>query len=204
MPLKTWGLELVHHYVCHILLVKASRKFNLSSGSGKIGSHFLMRGTEKYCWLCLSQWRLSLLKIMWQSVHLDHSPPSFPIPHICIICTLLGNISHFVLLLYILLHLFQSWTWVCSCTYTHTGEGNGNPLQCSCLENPRDGGAWWAAVYGVAQSRTRLKRLSSSIYTYTHRAYNTHMYLSVRVCILLYKFKMCRIMIYKFIAKWLP
>ena len=42
------------------------------------------------------------------------------------------------------------------------GEGNGNPLQCSCLENPRDGGAWWAALYGVAQSRTRLKRLSSS------------------------------------------
>ena len=42
------------------------------------------------------------------------------------------------------------------------GEGNGNPLQCSCLENPRDGGAWWAAVYGVAQSRTQLKRLSSS------------------------------------------
>ena len=39
---------------------------------------------------------------------------------------------------------------------------NGNPLQCSCLENPRDGGAWWAAIYGVAQSRTRLKRLSSS------------------------------------------
>ena len=42
------------------------------------------------------------------------------------------------------------------------GEGNGNPLQCSCLENPRDGGASWAAVYGVTQSRTRLKRLSSS------------------------------------------
>ena len=42
------------------------------------------------------------------------------------------------------------------------GEGNGNPLQCSCLENPRDGGAWWAAVYGVSQSRTWLKRLSSS------------------------------------------
>ena len=43
-----------------------------------------------------------------------------------------------------------------------TGGGNGNPLQCSCLENPRDGGAWWAAIYGVAQSWTRLKRLSSS------------------------------------------
>ena len=42
------------------------------------------------------------------------------------------------------------------------GEGNGNLFQYSCLENPRDGEAWWAAVYGVAQSRTRLKRLSSS------------------------------------------
>ena len=41
------------------------------------------------------------------------------------------------------------------------GEENGNPLQCSCLENPRDGEAWWAAVYGVTQSWTRLKRLSS-------------------------------------------
>ena len=54
------------------------------------------------------------------------------------------------------------------------GEGNGNPLQCSCLENPRDRGAWWAAVYGVAQSRTRLKRLSSSsIYTHTYIQWNT-------------------------------
>ena len=42
------------------------------------------------------------------------------------------------------------------------GEGNDNLLQCSCLENSRDWGAWWAAIYGVAQSRTRLKRLSSS------------------------------------------
>ena len=42
------------------------------------------------------------------------------------------------------------------------GKGNGNPLQCSCLENPRDGGAWWAGIYGIAQSRTWLKRLSSS------------------------------------------
>ena len=43
-----------------------------------------------------------------------------------------------------------------------TGEGDGNPLQCSCLENPRDGGAWWAAVCGLTQSWTRLKRLRSS------------------------------------------
>ena len=42
------------------------------------------------------------------------------------------------------------------------GGGNGNPLQYSCLENPRDRGAWWAAIYGVAQSQTRLKQLSSS------------------------------------------
>ena len=42
------------------------------------------------------------------------------------------------------------------------GEGNGNPLQCSCLENPRDGEAWWPAVSGIAQSQTQLKRLSSS------------------------------------------
>ena len=47
-------------------------------------------------------------------------------------------------------------------SFSCTGKGNGNPLQCSCLENPRDGEAWWAAVYGVAQSWTRLKRLSSS------------------------------------------
>ena len=52
--------------------------------------------------------------------------------------------------------------WAPSLSLSCSGEGNGTPLQCSCLENPRDGGSRWAAVYGVAQSRTRLKRLSSS------------------------------------------
>ena len=52
--------------------------------------------------------------------------------------------------------------WASSLSFSCIGEGNGNPLQCSCLEDPRDGGAWWAAVSGVAQSWTRLKRLSSS------------------------------------------
>ena len=47
-------------------------------------------------------------------------------------------------------------------SFSCIGEGNGSPLQCSCLENPRDRGAWWAAIYGVTQSRTRLKRFSSS------------------------------------------
>ena len=60
----------------------------------------------------------------------------------------------------------QKWAVLPLTTFTYqtmeyslgsTGEGNGNPLQCSCLENPRDGGAWWAAVYGVAQSQTQLK-----------------------------------------------
>ena len=48
-------------------------------------------------------------------------------------------------------------------SFSCIGEGNGNPLQCSCLENPRDGGVWWASVYGVTQSQTRLKQLSSTI-----------------------------------------
>ena len=52
--------------------------------------------------------------------------------------------------------------WATSLSLSCIGEGNGNPLQCSCLENPRDGGAWRAAVYGVPQSRTRLKWFSSS------------------------------------------
>ena len=52
------------------------------------------------------------------------------------------------------------------------GEGNGNPLQYSCLENPRDGGAWWASAYGVTQSRTRLKWLSSSSMIYFRNIVN--------------------------------
>ena len=51
---------------------------------------------------------------------------------------------------------------ICNRPNSFSGEGNGNPLQCSCLENPTDRGAWWAAVYGVAQSWTQLKQLSSS------------------------------------------
>ena len=63
------------------------------------------------------------------------------------------------------------------------GEGNGNPLQCSCLENPRDGGAWWAAVYGVAQSWTRLKWLSSSS---SSKVYKTNfMQLLILTCLFL-------------------
>ena len=63
---------------------------------------------------------------------------------------------------------------------SHNGEGNGNPLQCPCLENPRDSRAWWAAVYGVAQSRTQLKRLSSSSSRAHTRPENPHLYHIVR------------------------
>ena len=59
--------------------------------------------------------------------------------------------------------MVDTWHFIIVKTYrTLHGEGNGTPLQYSCLENPMDGGAWWAAVCGVAQSRTRLKQLSSS------------------------------------------
>ena len=60
------------------------------------------------------------------------------------------------------LRVGHDWAISLSFSLSRIGEGNGNPLQCSCLENPRDGGAWWAAVSGVAQSWTRLKWLSSS------------------------------------------
>ena len=60
------------------------------------------------------------------------------------------------------LRVGHDWTTSLTLFTSCIGEGNGNPLQCSCLENPREGGAWWAAVYGAAQSRTRLKWLSSS------------------------------------------
>ena len=65
------------------------------------------------------------------------------------------------------------------------GEGNGNPLQCSCLENPRDGEAWWAAVYGVAQSQMRLKQLSSSsmVDLWLDHINNTLAFLSLDTCL---------------------
>jgi len=63
-------------------------------------------------------------------------------------------------------------------------EGNGNPLQCSCLENPRDRGACWAAIYGVAQSWTRLKQLSSSSSSSIHKKSTKVIYLRCLVFVI--------------------
>ena len=82
---------------------------------------------------------------------------------------------HFLHIYLFILFVQQKFSWVFICNDLNSfgregnstfslsciGEGNGNPLQCSCLENPRDGGAWWAAVYGVTQSQTWMKQLSS-------------------------------------------
>ena len=69
------------------------------------------------------------------------------------------------------------------------GEGNGNPLQCSCLENPRDRGAWWAAVYGVVQSWTWLMWLSSSMYNHKINVCKLTSFLTV--CFILFYFIVC-------------
>ena len=95
--------------------------------------------------------------------------------------------------------LQSMWSWRVghdwATSLSHIEEGNGNPLQCSCLENPRDGGAWWAAIYGVAQSQTQLKRLSSSSSTpYILRqnlsflSYNVLNVYSVNTLIIKYRF----------------
>ena len=95
----------------------------------------------------------------------------------------------------------HDWATSLSLFLSCTGEGNGNPLQCSCLENPRDGGAWWASIYGAAQSQTQLKWLSSSsssktilryIYTHTHththihKHIHKHTYFYTYICVHIY------------------
>ena len=73
------------------------------------------------------------------------------------------------------------------------GEGNGNPLQCSCLENPGNGGAWWAAVYGVAQSWTRLKQLSSSSSSMILYSVALYFFLFYFIYYLFYFFYYCKV-----------
>ena len=91
---------------------------------------------------------------------------SFQYPHfwhfaVCI-CIQAGILKYFVPFCFISEHPDLGYYFFLNIPQTCTWEGNGNPLQYSCLENPMDGGAWWAAICGVAQSWTHLKRLSSS------------------------------------------
>ena len=74
-------------------------------------------------------------------------------PRISPECLLLEGLCHLLLFSSLDERGSEPWVW----NFNASREGNGNPLQCSCLENPRDRGAWWAAVYGVAQGQTRLK-----------------------------------------------
>ena len=109
------------------------------------------KGTPVHCW-----WKCKLMQQLWKSVwrflkklKLDLLyKPTIP--------------------LLVLLKKAKPLIWKDVCT--PIGEGNGNPFQYSCLKNPRDRGAWWAAIYGVAQSQTWLKRLSSSMHPYVHRS----------------------------------
>ena len=98
-----------------------------------------------------------------------------------------------------LLRVGHDWATSLSFSLSCIGEGNGNPLQCSCLENPRDGGAWWAAVYGLAQSRTRLKRRrrSSSIPSLAKYPFKT----SAHFWIGLFAFLMMSCI--RFLKKWI-
>ena len=108
--------------------------------------------------------------------HIGSSLPSFYIfPYICVnilywcfsfwltsLCIIGSGFIHLIRMdsnVFFLMTEYYSTVYMYQST---VGEGNGNPLQCSCLENPRDRGAWWTAICGVAQSRTRLKQISSS------------------------------------------
>ena len=104
---------------------------------------------------------------------IDSSPQGSPVLGILQASRLVGPCGHKELDMTERLHFHFSLSCI--------GEGNGNPLQYSCLENPRDRGALWAAVYGVAQSRTRLKRLSSSSSSITDSALTFWSFLIIQV-----------------------
>ena len=109
------------------------------------------KGNPVCCW-----WKCKLVQQLWESVH-----------------RFLKNLKIGLLYKPIIPHLAflkKAKTLIWKDVCTPIGKGNGNPLQYSCPKNPRDRAAWWAAVYGVAQSQIQLKQLSSSMHPYVHRS----------------------------------
>ena len=101
-------------------------------------------GLGVFCVLWVLPWDIIIWRVFWLHIVYVHSTSlSFLTPSSTTILS------------------FWHWPLLFHVSRTMLGEGNGNPLQWSCLENPREGGAWWAAIYGVSQSWTRLKWLSS-------------------------------------------
>ena len=128
---------------CHFLLQCMKVKSEVAQPLSRVRLLVTPRTAAHQASLSITNSR-SLLKLM--SIELV-----MPSNHLILCCPLLLLPSIFPSI-----RIFSNESVLC------IGEGNGNPLQCSCLENPRDRGAWWAAVYGVARGRTRVKRLSSS------------------------------------------
>ena len=140
----------------HLFDNSYSNRYTVMSHCG-LGRHFLMSSNTGQLLMCV----LAVCMHFWRTVCSNGEGNGTPLQYSC-------------------LEKFNGWRSLVGCSpwgrwgsdmterlHLHfslscIGEGNGNPLQCSCLENPRDRGAWWAAIYGVAQSRTRLKWLSSS------------------------------------------
>ena len=125
-------------------------------------SHGVLELGEKKGYIVSSSFQICLIfRITWADQNTDSLLPSFPEAN-----HLRTKLRWFLMIWHFGNYKFTPIAWLSDFTFTFSlsciGEGNGNPLQCSCLVNPRDGGAWWAAVYGVSQSRTRLKQHSSS------------------------------------------
>ena len=118
---------------------------------------FCSMSSSSCCFLTCIQVSQEAGQVVWYS-HLFQNFPQF----LCDPQSKALNIRYILKFISILFDWLIDLFFSFGLSSSEFGEGTGNLLQCSCLENPRDGGAWWAAVSGVAQSRTRLKQLSSS------------------------------------------
>ena len=156
-------MNIATYNACKLNILSCSHKITMSEdykceGLTLMGESYSSPSINMWSWVCVIT-SLDLCFLIYKMriiiiIILQVSHEYCIYRHICI-CI------YVFICIYLHVYLYVS-VCVCVCIYTHTGEGNGNPLQYSCLENPRDRGAWWAAVYGVAKTRTRLTWLSSS------------------------------------------